>query len=193
MIMKYTFAKNNTDRGFTLLETLVAIAVLVLAITATFTAAQSGLSSSIEARDQIKAFYLAQEGIEMVRNLRDQNSLQRVGAPSTSWLTGLAAQVSDPCYFGKSCMVDATKDPLTAFTTCSSPSNCDNIREDLTSNSSTYGMYGYNPGWSQTNFNREIDLSQGTSTEVLVSVTMKWTRALLTRTFKVSEIIRDWQ
>ena len=190
MIMKY-LAQSKKEQGFTLLETLVAISILVLAITATFSVAQNGLSSSMEARDQVIAFYLAQEAVEMVRNKRDENSLTRIGTPSTHWLSGIAEQVSDPCYFGKVCTVDAVSK---VFTACpGGTGTCANVYQDTNNQSNTFGLYSQNTAWTQTNFNREISLSQATSTEMTISVTVKWVRGLLTRTFTVQEIIRDWQ
>lgn len=183
--MKHTLFQKKKNAGFTLLETLVGVSILILAITATFTAAQSGLSSSIESRDQITAFFLAQEAVEMIRNIRDENSIQNI-----NWLTGVAAVVNDPCYFGQSCTVDAV---TKVFTRCSALGSCSNIRQDRTVSSPTYGMYGYNGSWTTTNFNRDIQLTSSTSTEVTVTVTMSWTKGILTRTFKVSEVVRDWQ
>jgi prepilin-type N-terminal cleavage/methylation domain-containing protein len=190
--MKKINKKDINNKGFTILETLVAISILVIAITATFTAAQSGLSSATESRDQVRAFYLAQEAIEMVRNTRDSNSLLRITAPATSWLTGLASQASDPCYFGKSCTVDAV---TKTFTACASPGSCANLNEDLTVADSKYGMYGYDVTWTPTNFNRQIDIVQtaGITGEVSVTVTMKWKVGPATRTFVVNEVLRDWQ
>lgn len=182
---------NKKNTGFTLLETLVAISILIIAITGTFGVAQNSLSSSYEARDQVVAFYLAQEAVEMVRNLRDENSLARINDPTISWIAGLAAQPSDPCYFGKTCAVDAV---IKTFSTCPSGRNsCYPIFQDTNPQSPTYRKYGQNASWTQTNFNREINLSQATTTELAVEVTMRWTKGLLTRTFIVNEIIRDWQ
>lgn len=188
----------SREKGFTLLETLVAISILVLSITATFTAAQSGLSAAVDSLDQVRATYLAQEAVEMVRNTRDSNSLARLITPSVSWMQGLAAQNTDPCYFGKACVVDATApsgQPF--FVACpTGPGSCSNISQDTNVADATYGMYGYasyHPTWTLTNFNREIDLSQGSAGEVIVSVTMKWNEGLVNRTFNISEVIRDWQ
>jgi len=172
-------------RGFTLLETLVAISILIVAITATFSAAQSGLASAIEARDQVVAFYLAQEAVELVRNVRDENSLQ--GLP---WLTGLSAIVSDSCYFGKSCVVDGiTK----SFTACTSPTICPNLSQDTNTSSSQYGQYGYNSSWTPTAYNREIQLTQIGPDEITATVIMTWTRGPFTKVFKVKESIFNWQ
>ncbi len=181
---KYILKKNNVGAGFTLLETLVAISILIVAITATFSASQSGLMSAIESRDQVVAFYLAQEAVELVRNVRDENSLQ--GLP---WLSGLASQVADPCYFGKSCVVDGT---TKTFSACPSPSNCANLNQD-TATGVTQGMYGYNTNWTPTAYNREIRLTQISANEVTATVIMTWTRGPFTRVFQVKESIFNWQ
>jgi len=187
--MKLFSTQKNTSlaqkKGFTLLETLVAISILIVAITATFSAAQNGLASSLDARDQIIAFYLAQESVEMVRNSRDANSLARITAPGTSWLQGLAATVSDPCAFGKSCTVDATTN---TFVACpSGQGSCTNLRQDVTT-----GMYGYNTNWNTTIFNREITLSQASASELVIDVTVTWTHGVI-RSFRVNEVLQDWQ
>lgn len=188
--MKILPEKIIRQKGFTLLETLVGISVLIVAITATFSAAQSGLSSSIESRDQIAAFYLAQEAVEMVRNVRDENSLERINNSAVYWLAGIAETPSDPCYFGSSCTVDAVTN---TFSTCpSGPGSCGNLRQDTVATSPTYGMYGHDSTWSLTNFNREISLSQNTADELNVAVTVEWTKGGVTKSFRISEIIRDW-
>src|SRR5438046_1665614 len=61
--------------GFTIIETLVAIAILLLAIVGPLSIASTSLNSAYYAKDQVTAFYLAQEGIEYMRFLRDTNSL----------------------------------------------------------------------------------------------------------------------
>jgi prepilin-type N-terminal cleavage/methylation domain-containing protein len=176
----------HTRKGFTLLETLVAVSVLMIAITATFTAAQSGLSAAIEAKDQVVAFYLAQEAVESVRNVRDENAIN-----TRNWLFGISETVSDPCYFGKACTFDP---PTRAFTACpSGPGTCTNLRQDTDTQSLTYGMYGYTGGWSATNFNREISFTSISSNEVLISVTVTWTKGLTTRSFRVRESLHNWQ
>lgn len=68
-----------TQKGFTLVETLVSIFILLVAITGPLTFAQSGLRASFLARDQIVAFYLAQDITEVIKNLRDNQALSGSG------------------------------------------------------------------------------------------------------------------
>lgn len=85
--MKKLFIQKNSlkEKGFTIVETLVAIAILLVATTGPLTFAQTGLRASYLARDQIGAFYLAQDAIETIKNVRDNRGL----AGSPNWLSGL--------------------------------------------------------------------------------------------------------
>lgn len=81
----YKKIKKN-DRGFTILETMVAIFILVLSITGPMVFSQSGLRTSFLARDQITAFFLAQDAIETIKNMRDDNGLD-----GENWLEDIYA------------------------------------------------------------------------------------------------------
>lgn len=76
---KYYSTKSSQHKGFTLIETLVAIFILVIAVTGPISAAQNSLKAAFLARDQVTAFYLAQDAIEYLINIRDTNAL---GSPS---------------------------------------------------------------------------------------------------------------
>jgi len=62
-------------KGFTLIETLVAITILTLAISGPLFTANRAIVAAENARDQLTALYLAQEGIEYVRMMRDNSYL----------------------------------------------------------------------------------------------------------------------
>lgn len=66
--------KEKEREGFTIVETLVAITILMIAIVGPMTIAQRGLMASIYARDQVTASYLAQDAMEYMINFRDQNA-----------------------------------------------------------------------------------------------------------------------
>lgn len=72
------FIKNKKIiSGFTLIEALVAISLLMIAISSPIMLAQKGLSSSILSRDQMIASFLAQDGIEAVKNIRDEIAINQ--------------------------------------------------------------------------------------------------------------------
>ncbi len=89
---------SKNKKGFTLVETLVAVSVLLVAVAAVFTAAQSGLSSSTALRHRIVASYLAEEAINGVKNIKDSNLLHLLHGESVSWIDGISScQFSTPC------------------------------------------------------------------------------------------------
>ena len=81
------------NKGFTIIETLIAITILMIAISGPLVVASKGSAGAITARDQMIASYLAQESMETIKNLRDNNIANPV---FTSWLTGL--NISSTCY-----------------------------------------------------------------------------------------------
>ncbi|PJE57499.1 MAG: hypothetical protein COU82_01725 [Candidatus Portnoybacteria bacterium CG10_big_fil_rev_8_21_14_0_10_38_18] len=85
-------AKFN-NRGFTLIEVIVAIAVIVTALIGSVALISFSVSSTRTSRSRIIAEGLTQEGLEIVRNIRDNNWLNfkrkasdwRDGLPEGNW------------------------------------------------------------------------------------------------------------
>jgi prepilin-type N-terminal cleavage/methylation domain-containing protein len=100
--MKYPALKTaKTSHGFTLVETLVAIAVLLLIIIGPISAAQKGIQQAYYANEQASAVFLAQEAIEGVRERRDDRALQAWNSPSSmldtsAWSTAGCSGTSGP-------------------------------------------------------------------------------------------------
>ncbi len=76
--------------GFSLIEMLVAVVVVTIGVIGVFSMVSDFSRSSQIVRDNFISAYLAQEGIEIVKNIRDINRLQ-----GNSWNTGL-----DNCHAG---------------------------------------------------------------------------------------------
>lgn len=70
--------KKNNTRGLSLIETLIAISILLIAIVGPMTIAARSLQTAIFAREQTAAFYLAQEGIELTLQYREQEALNEI-------------------------------------------------------------------------------------------------------------------
>lgn len=170
--MKKSHLRKNIG-GFTMIETFVAISVLLMAVAGPLTLASKGLSSAIIAKDQMVAYYLAQDALEFVRHKKDTNSL--AGSP---WLQGL-----DAC-IGSSCTVDAKED---AISSCNAA--CPPLRQ-----SESDGFFSYNLIDPETSFTREVSIISLSAHEAQVNVEVSWdTVGGLTRSFTVKENIFDWQ
>lgn len=75
--MQIKFIKlNQENKAFTLLETLIALAVVSIGIMGAFTLSLANLKTANDNYHRILAVNLAREGIELVRNIRDSNWLK---------------------------------------------------------------------------------------------------------------------
>lgn len=61
---------NLNNKGFTLIETLVAVSILMISVAGPLTIAQRSLHAAITARDQVTASFLAQDMMEQIKNDR---------------------------------------------------------------------------------------------------------------------------
>lgn len=163
-------------RGFTMVETLIAIAVLLLALVGPLTIAAQGLITARFAKDQIVAFYLAQEAVELIRNQRDHNALA-----NEDWDSGLG-----PCFTPNGCQVDAADKN---FSACSAR-GCDLLYKHDDS-----GFYSYNTGvgYEPTRFTRIINMTEISETEMQAEVSITWNNGPISKSFTIQEHFLDWQ
>lgn len=177
-------------KGFTLVETMVAISILMFAILGPLTIASAGLRNSAYARDQITAYYLAQEGVEYVRYIRDNNYIENERGNGNGWLSGLenctAGSLGD---FG--CALDSVAwfDGGEALIPCQTES-CDSD-SDPKMYVTPEGYYSYDPsGNSAARYKRVIKVIPigVDNSEAQVVSTMTWnTTAGGEKTFKLTE------
>ena len=75
--MRKNFNKNahSQTSGFTLIETIIGIAVIALVVTAAAQLTVTSLSVGRASMNQFAAFHQAEEGLELTRNMRDRNWL----------------------------------------------------------------------------------------------------------------------
>lgn len=77
--------RNNIQSGFSLVETLVALSILLIAVVAPISLIGDSLHKIYYAKDQMIAINLAQEGIEIMRSARDTNKLRNTVSPPVGW------------------------------------------------------------------------------------------------------------
>ncbi len=90
--------KFKNKKGFTLIETLVAIMILSLVITSVVSLMSSSIFSARYAKNEIKASYIAQEGIDYMRNLRDSIAFNKYGGGD--WASFVTALKATDCMSG---------------------------------------------------------------------------------------------
>jgi len=181
--------------GFTLIESLVSLSIVTLAIVGPISLASTSINASRVVREQLTAFYLAQEGIEIIRNERDINRLF-VGAPggdaegepdSSNWGDGWLSLCS-----GNGCelLVDATETDLDYRIKSCNDSICTANETVLTYNSEKT-LYGREAtqGWESSPYSRKVSVEKAQSPnedkEAIVTVTVQWTASSLRRSREV--------
>lgn len=166
-----------TKSGFTLIEALVAISVLVMSLTGPLTLAIKSISEAKISQNQMIAFYLAQEAEEYIRNRRDSNFLS-----GANWLTGL-----NNCWVANGCIVDI---PNNQIINCGG-GGCPNIKYD---DSGQY--YNYANG-QNTIFKRTINIDRinigGGLDEAKVAVTVEWPEKFGVKSFTLEDHLFNWK
>lgn len=101
--------KEKRIKGFTLVEALVAISILMVAVVSPMTIAQKGLNSAMYSKDQMTAAFLAQDAIEFIKNWRDMVGLNKDpdGNLKPDWLS-----LPDICTAPSSCDIDTTRESI---------------------------------------------------------------------------------
>jgi len=184
-----SFLKSKQNKGFTLVETMVAISILMLAILGPLSIVSAGLRNAFQARDQITAYYLAQEGIEYVRSTRDYNYLTTIGGTPQDWLYNLNnCRSSD----GVGCIIDTPiwfSEGSGVVTSCTGGGGA-------CTNSTLYfdeeGRYTHSAGIGSvlTNYGRYVTITpigDNYETEVTITSTVTWKGATGQKTFVLSE------
>lgn len=170
-------------KGFTLVETLVAIFIITTAIAGAMAATQRSLQTSFYSRDQVVTFFLAEEAMEAIRNIRDTNFKLN----KANWLESIPV----PSTNGQSAVVCVDWVSQSQGYTIYS---CSNFA--LRYNNST-GQYGHTlsgPATINTNMSRKITLTRVSADQVLVEVEMRWkTGSQPERSYQFHKTLLNWK
>jgi prepilin-type N-terminal cleavage/methylation domain-containing protein len=198
--------KLSTKRGFTLVETLVAIAIIVIALVGPFQSVQHALIASYIARDELIGNSLAQEGIEYARSIRDNNFL----AGNSDWLAGLDGTsngtFSSNCFatypFNQSSNACTVDPAIPSIASCTANS-CKPLYINMGSQYSVEYLYTQSSaGNIQSRFTRILQLcymqSGGSCTvspatnEAKVTATVTWTTSGVPGKAIVTDYLQNW-
>lgn len=83
------FSKFGDQKGFTLVEVMVALSIAAVGIIGAYELVNRSLSMSNTAAKRFGAVYLANEGLEIARNIRDTNYLKLYYDGFGNWDDGL--------------------------------------------------------------------------------------------------------
>ncbi|MCX6760596.1 MAG: prepilin-type N-terminal cleavage/methylation domain-containing protein [Candidatus Nealsonbacteria bacterium] len=172
------------NRSFTIIEIMLAISIFTLVISSSIVLIQQTITAVSLDQSRLIAFYLAQEGIEITRNIRDNNWLEQSSSSSTSWDDGLSNNNYEADYVGLT---------LSSYVSPGRFLYIDN----------TNGFYFYPitscpaPQCTKTKFTRKItisklsDIALGTDFLYIESL-VQWSEKGKDHTAKVAERLYNW-
>lgn len=186
--MKSKVKCTANKKAFTLIETLIAISILMLSITGPMVFAAQGLKSAMYARDQVTAFYLVQDALETLRFLRDNTAIELQDGIAINW-----DKAFENCY-DKTCKIDTTletSDPNSILKPCNNDDECTLFQKK---GAFAYGYEQSDGVWQKTPYQRMIKIKKVVDendvvidNEVLVEVTIKWKSGSIPRVFTANE------
>ena len=194
--MKLFFKKfRRINKGFTLVETLVAISIFSLSILALMAVLTQGVSDTNYAKKKIIASYLAQEGIEYIRNMRDTFVLYSTNG-QTGWNDfkvkldpcDATSNGTKSCYFDDNNLNYANHSQQMALvnTIFACSGSCPLLLYDGA------GKYGYASLGAASDFVRKIVMTQVSINEIKISSTVSWTQGSGNYSMVFSESLFNW-
>jgi|SRR3989344_1948037 len=157
--------QNKKNKGFTLLETIVAVGLIVVGLVSALSLVVSSLFYITNVQDRLVTANLIAEGIEVVRNIRDNNWLG-----NQSWNNGLT---------------DGDYQVAYDSTSLSSGSN------PLLFDSNT-GLYNYASG-APTSYVRIVSITNLSAYEIKVLSTVTWQRRGITYNNSAEDHLFNWR
>lgn len=147
---KVFIKKQENRRGFTLIETFVAITILMIVVLGPMSLLSNALRDARIIGNEITAAYLAQEGVELIINYRNNNP---AGA-----MDSLVSGINSSYYFDNTMAV---------------PRSCGGGACPILTISPTNG-YQYNLASSPSIFSRTIQIRRILPNQYLITSSVSW-------------------
>ena len=171
------------QKAFTMVEVLIAIFVVAIGVVGSYIILQQIFVNTFISSSRLTAAYLAKEGFEIVRNVRDSNWVAR-----NDWNRGLVEN-NPPGFDGcdpagitnRFCEADYADTTLTPISTGDDP----NLLK-------LNGMYGYGAG-ANTKFFRKIEIEELAPDSLRVTITISWNGQGSSHSLIVEGFLYDWR
>lgn len=168
------------NHGQTLIELIVASAVILISLAAFLGMSVSTYSGAVTSQEYVIASNLAREGIELVRNIRDSNFLQENAF-------NLGLDVMNSPY-----KVDYLSGLVSLNPDCPDENNMYNDACRLSLDSDNDVFYNHIPQGNQTKYYRIIKITDIDSAHILVESWVKWKSKKGEESVNMRADLYDW-
>ena len=189
--IKVSSSATTSKRAFVLIETIVAVSIILLVVPAVLGMTTRGISVSSYSKSQMTANYLAEEGVEVIRNKRDHNFLQQQNGVTVSWDDGFgsgsAVCTVNPCIINPLLGVNGIQACNGGSMSTNPPSDCYRLYAD------SNGFYtNVATGNTVTPFWRGVKVTQVSAKEYVVASTVTWNTTFLQKSITVTGYMTNW-
>ncbi len=184
--------KRKKSTGFTLIEVMVAVTVLVVGLLAILGLLVFSIRAGETSFNRARAAYLAQEGIEVVRNLRDSNVFMK-----NPWSQGLVNSLpgsSRNCIaiFGYTASPPSWSLSTQTGWDPNNPPPAFELKE-IDSSGHLLWLQGLPAGsGTNTNYFRNINISRDSADKISVVATVVWRDQFGIHNLKMEEELYNW-
>jgi Tfp pilus assembly protein PilV len=188
MLSPMSVYKLRDEQGLSLLEVVLAIAIVVISLTALVAIANTSSQSVGNSRSHTIADQYVREGLEMVRNIRDNNEGGRSGWDRITRPIGTSGTPTDISVgHNAQFSVDATGE-LRLRTVSGTASRTDTACADYIDNATTNGWYGIGSGYY-----RIVHLKRTNLNEVEVQVRVCYGAKDRYRSAFADTVLTNWR
>jgi len=200
---KYNLQKN---KGFTLIETMIAVFILVIAMNGLLGLISRSLFSARYAKNDIIANYLIQETVDYIRNDRDTVAFQQAlsGGGWTNFLNKYGYSGNTSCFSVNGCEIEPAK-TISNINACSGSVGggfgtipCQLLRYDESAVNKDFYTYVAGAG-ILSNFKRQVTMSINSTSDVTspdeldIKVTVEWLNGSLVKSKTSRVSLLNWQ
>lgn len=199
-MLKLKRTKKYKNKGFTIVETLVAVSIFAVSLTVLISVTAQGISNADRAKNRLTGNYLAQEMIEYVRALRVWHPIAN---PSSDWPTfiGLMAPCEESSNIN-GCTIPEPAADLAAPVLCGLPECSDMLSYEQRSSGNPRGyIYSGTTSLSAEDrplffrryfFTHIITNSETGELEVEVTAVVYWNERSQNQEIRLSETLMNW-
>ena len=171
------------------METLVAVAILAVVLAGYLSLAQEGLSLVTNAKQRTAAFYLANDAMEYIKNIRatDLSNRKEILAAGSDFYSILFTNGN--CDGSNGCALDTANGTAQECVPAGGQA-CQPLRFDDAASVYTYGNVGVPSAFTRI---VRITPSSGLSDEVAVSVEMLWEEKTGVKKYTLTRLFYDFE